>query len=283
MKKYALALLALLLLLPAVLASGEALDVAVPEYMRPYAPAEITVTCPDAGELTLRVSDDYVSYVIATAQAQAGENRIAWDGLGDNAEALQRGAYTLTVTLQTERDTYVSETPLTVKLAAAALQYLIPSGDTVYAGQDGFLVNYLITASGTMNVQLTAEDAPQTILRTWNIQQTDMLPHIFRWNGQVNNQSVPEGRYVLTFSVKGSAQEPYEVHVAVSHEKAPSAPLTVTDRALYLPENLDSDADVWAAMMYPVTVVDVGSIKRCLPSLIANPKCWARCTASRRL
>ena len=156
MKKYALALLALLLLLPAVLASGEALDVAVPEYVRPYAPAEITVTCPDAGELTLRVSDDYVSYVIATAQAQAGENRIAWDGLGDNAEALQRGAYTLTVTLQTERDTYVSETPLTVKLAAAALQYLIPSGDTVYAGQDGFLVNYLITASGTMNVQLTA-------------------------------------------------------------------------------------------------------------------------------
>lgn len=261
MKKYALALLALLLLLPAVLASGEALDVAVPEYVRPYAPAEITVNCPDAGELTLRVSDDYVSYVIATAQAQAGENRIAWDGLGDNAEALQRGAYTLTVTLQTERDTYVSETPLTVKLAAAALQYLIPSGDTVYAGQDGFLVNYLITASGTMNVQLTAEDAPQTILRTWNIQQTDMLPHIFRWNGQVNNQSVPEGRYVLTFSVKGSAQEPYEVHVAVSHEKAPSAPLTVTDRALYLPENLDSDADVWAAMMYPVTVVDVGRLQ----------------------
>ena len=47
MKKYALALLALLLLLPAVLASGEALDVAVPEYVRPYAPAEITVTCPD--------------------------------------------------------------------------------------------------------------------------------------------------------------------------------------------------------------------------------------------
>ena len=78
MKKYALVLLALLLLLPAVLASGEALDVAVPEYVRPYAPAEITVTCPDAGELTLRVSDDYVSYVIATAQAQAGENRIAW-------------------------------------------------------------------------------------------------------------------------------------------------------------------------------------------------------------
>ena len=71
MKKYALALLALLLLLPAVLASGEALDVAVPEYVRPYAPAEITVTCPDEGELTLRVSDDYVSYVIATAQAQA--------------------------------------------------------------------------------------------------------------------------------------------------------------------------------------------------------------------
>ena len=138
MKKYALALLALLLLLPAVLASGEALDVAVPEYVRPYAPAEITVTCPDAGELTLRVSDDYVSYVIATAQAQAGENRIAWDGLGDNAEALQRGAYTLTVTLQTERDTYVSETPLTVKLAAAALQYLIPSGDTVYAGRTAF-------------------------------------------------------------------------------------------------------------------------------------------------
>jgi len=78
MKKYALALLALLLLLPAVLASGEALDVAVPEYMRPYAPAEITVNCPDAGELTLRVSDDYVSYVIATAQAQAALPGMAW-------------------------------------------------------------------------------------------------------------------------------------------------------------------------------------------------------------
>ena len=114
MKKYALALLALLLLLPAALACGEALDVAVPEYVRPYAPAEITVNCPDAGELTLRVSDDYVSYGIPAAQEQAGENRIARDGLGDNAEALQRGAYSLSATLLTERDTYVSDTPLTV-------------------------------------------------------------------------------------------------------------------------------------------------------------------------
>ena len=80
MKKYALALLALLLLLPAVLASGEALDVAVPEYVRPYAPAEITVTCPDEGELTLRVSDDYVSYVIATGAGRGEPHCLGWPG-----------------------------------------------------------------------------------------------------------------------------------------------------------------------------------------------------------
>ena len=259
-KKLALTLL-ILLLLPVALCTGEGLEITVPEYVRPYAPASITVNCPDAGMLTLRVSDEYVSYVIIEAQVQSGENSLSWDGLGDNGEALNRGSYTLTATMQTDHDTYVCDVPLTVKLPAAALQYVIPSGDTIYAGQDGFLVNYLITASGTLNVRLTAEDDAQTILRKWSIQQTDMLPHLFRWNGQISDKSVPEGRYVLTFSVADSAQEPFEVHVSVTHEKAPTVELSVTDQSLYLPDDLDDDAAVWAAMMYPVTVVDVGKLQ----------------------
>lgn len=251
-------LIFLLLLLLPLCALAESLTLTAPETLRPYASKEIAVTAPESGALTLTISDGLFDYTIAQTEIAAGETVIPWNGLHFNDEAVCRGTYTLTATLKTADATLTASQEIRILAPDAALQYCIPSGFTVYAGYEGFLVNYLITAAGLMHVQLYAADAPDTAIKTWGIEQSDMLPHVFKWDGQVNNRNVAEGDYILTFKVKNSEQEAFRFPIHVSYDAPPSVPLTMTER--FLPEDLSDPATVWQTMMAPVAVVDIGDI-----------------------
>ena len=251
--------LLLLLLLP-LCAAAETLTLSAPETLRPYVQKEITVHAPESGTLTLTISDALFSYTIAQQKVSAGETKVAWDGLHFNGEATCRGTYTLTAALQTASETLTDTSAIRILPPAAALQYCIPSSFTVHAGYEGFQVNYLITAEGLMHVQLYRADDPATAIKTWGLEQSDMLPHVFKWDGQINNRSVAEGEYILTFKVKNSEQEAFSFPITVTHAAPPSAPLAVSDPALFLPQDLSDPAAVWQAMMSPIAVVDIGDV-----------------------
>ena len=242
----------LLLCLPlCARAEGDAFSLTSPESMRPYAGCTLSVHAPRDGLLRVTVEDGYIEYEIACRQAQAGDTDIAWDGLIANGEAPRPGGYTL----RAEMDGVAVEKPLRVLLPAAALQYCIPSGDVVYAGYDGFLVNYLITGESLLYIRLAEADAPEAVLKTWSLEQGDGLPHLFHWNGQVEGRSVPAGRYTLSFSLKNGTQAPFTMPVTVVDDAPPTLPVEISDPALFLPESADS---VWDCLMAPVTVVDIG-------------------------
>ena len=257
MKKLFFALLLCLCL--GRMAGGEeaVLSLTVSQLVHPYADAGISVYAPEAGMLTLTVADDYISYQITRQQMAAGSMDIPWDGRVANGEAPGRGEYTLRAELDGAHH-YTCEVSIRIGMPAAALQYCIPSADVVYAGYDGFLINYLITDSGLMHVQLFAADAPEQPLRTWGLEQSDGLPHLFNWNGQVDGRNVPAGEYILTCAIKGSAQPPFRFPITVKHEPPPQLPVSVSDPALFLP---DAGDDIWSVLMAPITVVDIGRLQ----------------------
>lgn len=253
MKK--LTILLLLLCLAAFARAEEGvLTLTAPESVRPYAGCELRLYAPAAGLLTVTVQDEFIQYEIARQQAQPGEITIAWDGLIANGEAPGRGEYTLRAQLNGD----AVETPLRVLSPAAALQYCIPSADVVYAGHDGFLVNYLITGECLLHIQLADADAPEAPLKTWSLEQGDGLPHIFTWNGQLEGRSVPAGRYTLTFSIKNGPQAPIALNLTVRDDPPPAEPVTVSDPGRFLPADADS---VWDCLTAPVTVVDIGRLQ----------------------
>lgn len=248
-------LILLLLLCPlCALAQGDAFSLSMPGYVHPYEACTIDVHAPEAGELTVTLEDAYITYPICREQVTAGDLSIAWDVLIANGEAPCPGNYTVRAALNGT----AIETSIRVGGPALALQYCIPSGDTVHIGSEDFFVNYLVTAPCIMYVQLAEADAPDAVLYTWSREPQDSDPHKFSWNGQVEGVSVPPGDYTLTFSLKNSAQSPIRIAVRVTDAAPEALPVAVTDPALFLPED---EAHTWDCLMAPVTVVNIGLLQ----------------------
>ena len=260
-------ILFLLILLPLLAFAEEpALTLTVPETVRPYGEHVLTIEAPEAGELTVTVADAYIRHEIARQQVEAGPVEIRWDGLIANGEAPARGTYSLSAHLAAGKNAYHAEAVVRVASPLTALQYCIPSGEVVYAGYDGFLVNYLLTGSGLIHVRLAEADVPETYLKTWSLTPSDGLPHIFTWNGQLEGRNVAPGRYTLTFSVKNGPQEPVIIPLEVKDTAPQIPPVAVSDPSLFLPA---SEADTWRCLMAPVTVVDIGKLQH--QSIYAGP------------
>ena len=261
----------LLLLLPwAALGEGQdALTLTAPESVRPWSSAVLSVTLPQDGTLTLTLQDAYSSWEIVRREAAAGTLELPWDGLAANGEAPARGSYTLAAALAADGQVYSCELPLRILSPAAALQYCIPSSDVVYAGSEGFLVNYLLLGDELIHVRLSAQDAPDTPLKTWALEPSDALPHIFTWDGRLDGRSVPEGSYWLTFSVKNSLQEPFRFPLEVRWAAPPVPAVDLSDTALFLPGAEADDAAIWKCLMAPLTVVDIGRMQH--QSIYAAP------------
>ena len=153
-------LILLLLLCPlCALAQGDAFSLSMPGYVHPYEACTIDVHAPEAGELTVTLEDAYITYPICREQVTAGDLSIAWDVLIANGEAPCPGNYTVRAALNGT----AIETSIRVGGPALALQYCIPSGDTVHIGSEDFFVNYLVTAPCIMYVQLAEADAPDAV------------------------------------------------------------------------------------------------------------------------
>ena len=256
--------LLLLLCLPlCARAEGGAFTLTVPETVTPYAMNTVSIHAPAAGMLTVTLEDDYISYQLFRDQIPAGDTQIPWDGLITNGEAPGRGGYTLRAALNGVE----LQAAFRVGNPAAALQYCIPSDDVIYAGYDGYMVNYLVTGNCLLHIQLAEADAPDAILKTWSRELGDSLPHYFAWNGQLNGVSVPPGAYTLTFSVKNSPQAPITVPVKITDTAPAQLPVGLTDRGLFLPEDEQS---VWDCLMQPITVVEIGLLQH--QNILAAPE-----------
>ena len=251
-------LLFCLMLSYAVADQPASFSLSAPDGIRPYSEHRFTVTMPEAGEVVLTLHDPYLSYEIARVQAEEGDTEIIWNGLMENGEAPRRGTYTLTAQWQSNTQSGSCDISISVKSQAYALQYCIPSSDVIYAGHEGFTVNYLATSENALiYVFLSTKEDPDTVIRRWSLQPQNTNPHNFTWNGQISGNSVDPGEYYLTFSVKNSPQEPIRLAVTVTHDAPPALRVETCSLSSFMPESSNDD-DIWEKLMQPITVIDIG-------------------------
>ena len=250
-----LILLCLCLCLPLAVSGEESgLAIQAPERVRAYAENALTVSAPAEGRLTVTWAQDGLTGTIAeNMSVTVGTHAIPWDALGAHGEPLTAGTVALTASLNGQQ----AVTEARVGTPAAAVQFAVASHDTLHPGNsEEYHIYYQLSNAGTLRVALL-DDAGST-LRTWNLKRNDTQARTFRFDGTVGGKTLPAGQYSFTFQV-GEDLPPIVVPLELSDAIVPALPVTATVPSDYLPAS-DDDADVWAALIAPITVVDIGAL-----------------------
>lgn len=237
------------------------LTLTAPPALRPYAKVELALSIPQGGSLEI----DALAHgeripLLRGLAVEAGELALELDGLSLIGEPLPRGQAEVEATLTSASGTITARASTQVREPAAGLLYAILSREALPAGGgEDLYVDYQLSRPGMLQVRLYLSGQPQDILMAWNIQRNDALPHAFRWDRQVRGEPAPPGDYVLSFQARGSEQVALERPFTLLEGEAIPLPVTTSAPGLFLPETLDDKA-VWATMMAPIVIVDIGDL-----------------------
>ncbi len=247
---------------PTALSEEPGLLITAPEKIRPYEMTELSLHIPDEGILRLNAAVNGGSIALTPEMAvEAGILTLPFEGLDAAGQPLPRGRAVLTAVLHHESQTLTGKAAVNVLEPAEALSFAIPADERMpnAAGED-LLVDYQLTQPGRLKAAVYAADDPQRPLKTWSIDRRDTLPHRFQWDKRVSGQPLPAGDYLLTMEIERSPQKALERRFTLTEEPAAALPLIPTGKGAFLPESLDEDS-VWAAVVAPVTVADVGALQ----------------------
>ncbi len=238
------------------------LIITIAEKIRPYEMTELSLHVPDGGRLRLDAFINGESIALYPEMAvEAGILALPFEGLDAAGHPLPRGKAVLTAVWRHESQALTGEAAVSIMEPAAALSFAILADEvmTNTAGEE-LLVDYQLTRPGRMRVAVYSAQNPQQPLKNWSIDRGDTLPHRFRWDKRVSGQLLPAGEYLLTLEIDDSPQKALERRFSLTDEPFAAPPLAPTGKGAYLPDSLD-EADVWAAVIAPVTVVDIGALQ----------------------
>ena len=259
----------------------DALAVSMPEVVRGYEACEIRLVSPGEGEAELRLFDLKKNpWLSMIKKVTAGENVIAWDGLGVNGERLMSGPYHFDITVRLEDG---QELKITRKFeiygSIPTLVYAIPSSDTLYLdhSERWFVECYVTVACG---VVMEVRDGQGQLVIEKSMFLDKPEGDMFRWAGTlISGGTVAPGQYTVTCRGRENPDDAKTFPLTVaetnplSREVKPTGPV--------LPERGMSDEEVWAIMMKPSVVIDANGSSRRF-ELKSQPRSSSRAAASLR-
>lgn len=208
----------------------------------------IELTAPASGDVIIRVTDSRGRLCRTLAEpVEAGENRLRWNGLGENDEPLESGEYTLTASL------YGAESCFTVRTqkSAQALLLALPSSPTLYlGGGEKWFMDVKMVRAGRMVMEVAAQAAPEKVLVRERKQITSNGNFTYVWDGG----GLPAGEYVVRCWAEENPAYVSSFTLTLDDSAQPILPVTLTGDVM--PASLD-DKDVWAAMMQPSVVCEL--------------------------
>ena len=256
------ALLCLLLILPSPAFAEEALSVSLPETVKGYTANTMKVVSPAAGEAEFRLYDVMNNLWLTRRETlSAGENRLTWDGLGENLERFFAGPYHFNVTLHADDGgEYTATAKFNISGTVPALVYALPSSDVLYLDGGRWFTEVFVSAECIVVMEVRNAKGKLVFSRQQEIICED--GESVKWNGTLSGKKkIAPGEYTVTFRSKPNPA--YEVSFPLRVEETAPPAAEVTETGPVIPERGMSDEEIWEIMMRPSVVINEnGSSKR---------------------
>ena len=239
-----------ILLLACAAAEAEGIRVHVDDVVHGFGDNELRIEVASEGIVTVKITDDAQNLIRTILFPVAeGENRLIWDGLGENEEQIENGSYTLTVGMQTgDGWTEASETIRTQKCNQALL-FALPSSETLYlGGGETWFAEVKLIRAGYVCMTVASSETPSEIIRKARWLNGSNGVFRLKWDGG----GLAAGDYVLRYWAEDNPAYVCEIALTLAEGACPTLPVEVTGELF--PTAMD-DATVWAAMMQPSVVV----------------------------
>lgn len=242
-------------------AAGEEtpLKVKMPETVKGYTPCEIRIQSPADGKAVIRLVD-MKKYLWLTMEAElsAGDNRVPWNGLGENLERMFAGTYRIEVTLEgADGAEQTASAKFDIRGVTPTLVYALPSSETLYLdGSEKWFVEYYVSEPCYADMDVRQDGKTLYTKSDW-ISTED--GESIAWNGSMGRgKTIAFGDYTLFFRSRVNPDYSFTVplHVAETRENFPEVGVT----GPIIPERGMTDAEIWEIMMKPSVVIDGKSV-----------------------
>ena len=246
----------LLLSIPALSPAEDALRVSLPETVKGYTSNTIKIKSPAAGEAEFLLYDVMKNlWLTRRERLTAGENRLTWDGLGENQERLFAGPYHFTVTLKADDGReYTAKAKFNVSGTVPALVYALPSSYTLYlSGGDRWFTEVFVSAECSVVLEVRDKAGKKVFSKEQEIKDPD--GESIKWNGTVSGKKkIQPGEY--TVSVRSKPNPAYESSFTLRVEEKDPLSREVKETGPVMPERGMSDEEIWEIMMKPSVVIN---------------------------
>ena len=259
MRKTAAVFIVILLL--AAVVSAHALTIEAGT-IRPFDDNILTVSSDDGGKLTIEAISGTIPLEnpVTDLPVEGGTVEVHWDALTYHGEPLTPGWVTLRATLKgSDRTVEEAEIRLKIGSPVPAALCCLPAAQEFYPdGKHVLRIEVGVSAKGTYEVSIARKDNPGELV--WNSRTTYNgrgAPMVLRWDGKgIDHRYCPPGEYIITARSVVRDRYVHTAEITIPEEPLPEPELAVTGSLL--PEDLEDDAAVWAALTAPVAVGDGG-------------------------
>ena len=265
-RKKTIALMMIVMLLmgipQGILASRQGeFGIQVPEQTRPYQPAAILLSLPQAGVVTLFARQGAeIKRLCEPMSLDSGVSEWIFWGLTALQEPLHKGAASIIARYEIQGKIFTAEANTQVLQPASGLMYaLLSKASLPAAGTEDLYIDHQLSKAGKLVVQLYAKADEERPVRTWTLDRPDALPRTFRWDKTLAGKPASVGEYTFVLSVQGSSQPPCRLAFYLTDDIPARIPLSPTPDGQFLPQSR-TDRDIWLAMMAPLAVLDIGDM-----------------------
>ena len=261
-------------------ADEQPLQVSLPKEVRGFVPCQIVIQSPCAGEAVLRLYDSNNNlWRVMHAAVIAGENKVEWDGLGENLEKMFSGPYRWDVTVTGEDGTErTGSASCTISATKPALVYALPSSETLYTdGSQKWFVEYYVSAECWVDMEVRSGNK---VVWTGNMKVENPDGDMYTWTGKISGgKTIAPGDYTMVFRSRPNPDYSftYPLHV----EEGPCPVYEVAETGPIVPERGMTDEEIWEYMMKPSVVIRTsGTMKQY--DIYERPSTASRVTGSLR-
>ena len=221
-----------------------------------YGNNRFRITSPESGHMIISVHDDICEYRSMEWDVQAGETEVSWDGCGFNREKLYPKTYTITCTLTGDSGTvYTKSFNSPVAFTDQALQYALPSSDTLYLNQpDEWFIEFRTVLTGTVIIEFRpAEKENERISFTF----TTKGGRIYRkmYSDFTGNTDMAPGEYTIYVYEVSKPHEAFAFPIHIEKDPPDREPVFITGEIM--PDRSMSPQEIWELMMKPSVVIDI--------------------------